>query len=169
MDKMHYARGLIRLSTQQALAGGWSQAQTWRRVLRPRVLLYGVGLVAISVAMVVSLQVRTPLQVDVVRDRSTLSRIVAGGQIENLYRVQIGNATEQPQRLRLSASGLDGLRVASDPVVELGAAEDRWVVVRLQAPYGAGEPGSHPVQIRVHSEGDAGLHRAEPTTFLFPR
>ena len=52
---------------------------------------------AISTAMVASLALRTPLKVDVVRDRGTLSRIVAGGQIENIYRVQIGNATEQDQ------------------------------------------------------------------------
>lgn len=169
MDKMHYARGLIRLSTQNALAGAWSVARTWRRIARPRVLLYATGLVGITVAMVVSLYQRTPLQVDVVRDRGTLSRIVQGDQIENIYRVQMANATEQPQRLRLSASGLDGIRVASDTEVWLDAAQDRWVVVRLQAPYGAGAPGSHPVAIQVQAEGDARLHLAAKTTFLVPR
>jgi ferredoxin len=46
MDKMHYARGLVRLSTQSAMAQGWSRAQMLRRVFRPRVLLYGAGLLA---------------------------------------------------------------------------------------------------------------------------
>ena len=169
MDKMHYTRGLIRLSTQNALAGGWNPAQTWRRIARPRVLLYAVGLVGITVAMVVSLSLRTPLQVDVVRDRGTLSRIVSGGQIENIYRVQIANATERPQRLRLSASGLGGVHVASDTEVWLEGAQDRWVVVRLQAPYGAAEAGSHPVTIHVQAEGDAALQVAAKTTFLVPR
>ncbi|MDR3002646.1 MAG: cytochrome c oxidase accessory protein CcoG [Acidovorax sp.] len=169
MDKMHYPRGLIRLTTQKALAGGWRAAQTWRRIARPRVLLYATGLVAISVAMVVSLYQRTPLQVDVVRDRGTLSRIVAGGQIENIYRVQIANATEQPQRFRLSASGLDGIRVASEVEVPLDAAQDRWVVVRLQAPYGVAAAGSHTVFIQVQAEGDAALQVAAKTTFLVPR
>ncbi|MEG2047568.1 MAG: cytochrome c oxidase accessory protein CcoG [Comamonas sp.] len=169
MDKMHYARGLIRLSTQNALAGRWGLAQTWRRIARPRVLLYALGLVGITVAMVVSLSLRTPLQVDVVRDRGTLSRIVAGGQIENIYRVQIANATEQPQRLRLSASGLDGLRVASDAEVWLEGAQDRWVVVRLQAPYGAAAAGSHPVAIHVQADGEPALQVAAKTTFLVPR
>ena len=169
MDKLHWARGLIRLSPQSAPGGQPAQSTTWRRIARPRVLLYAAGLVAISVAMVVSLSLRTPLQVDVVRDRGTLSRIVPGGMVENIYRVQMANATERPQRLRLSASGLDGIRVASDAEVWLEAAQDRWVVVRLQAPYGAAAAGSHPVAIHVQAEGDAGLQVAAKTTFLVPR
>jgi polyferredoxin len=107
--------------------------------------------------------------VDVVRDRGTLSRIVAGGMVENIYRVQIGNATEVPQHYVLSAAGLDGLRVASDTAVALGAAEDRWVVIRLQAPYGAAAGGSHPVAIEVRAQADPAIQVAAPTTFLVPR
>ena len=169
MDKMHYPRGLIRLSTENALARGWRGMQVVRRMLRPRVLIYGTVLLGLTVAMVVSLYVRVPLKVDVVRDRGTLSRIVAGGQIENIYRVQLGNATEQPQRLQLSASGLDGLRVASDTEVTVDAAADRWIVVRLQAPYGVASAGSHPVQLEVHSPVDGSIAVQAKTTFLVPR
>lgn len=121
MDKVHYPRGLIRLTTENGMAQRWSQSQMLRRMFRPRVLLYGAGLVAITVAMVVSLYVRVPLKVDVVRDRGTLSRIVAGGQIENIYRVQIANATEAAQTYVLSASGIEGIRVASE-THEIGRA-----------------------------------------------
>ncbi|MEG1769518.1 MAG: 4Fe-4S dicluster domain-containing protein, partial [Comamonas sp.] len=169
MDKMHYPRGLIRLSTENALARGWRGMQVVRRMLRPRVLIYGAVLLGLTVAMVVSLYVRVPLKVDVVRDRGTLSRIVAGGQIENIYRVQLGNATEQPQRLQLSASGLEGLRVASDTEVTVDAAADRWIVVRLQAPYGVASAGSHPVQLEVHSPVDGSIAVQAKTTFLVPR
>lgn len=169
MDKMHYPRGLIRLSTENALERGWRGLQIVRRMLRPRVLIYGAVLVSLTVAMVVSLYVRVPLKVDVVRDRGTLSRIVAGGQIENIYRVQLGNATEGPQRYQLSASGIDGLRVASETEVAVDAAADRWIVVRLQAPYGAAASGSHPVQLEVRSVNDGALQVQAKTTFLVPR
>ncbi|MCT9813126.1 cytochrome c oxidase accessory protein CcoG [Acidovorax sp. Be4] len=169
MDKMHYPRGLIRMSTENGMEKGWRGAQIVRRVFRPRVLIYGTVLLALTVAMVVSLYVRVPLKVDVVRDRGTLSRIVAGGQIENVYRVQLGNATEAPQHYQLSASGLDGLRVASETEVEVDAAADRWVVVRLQAPYGAAAPGSHPVQLEVRSLVDGAIQVQAKTTFLVPR
>ena len=169
MDKVHYPRGLIRLTTENGMAQRWSQSQMLRRMFRPRVLLYGAGLVAITVAMVVSLYVRVPLKVDVVRDRGTLSRIVAGGQIENIYRVQIANATEAAQTYVLSASGIEGIRVASETHVQLDSAQDRWVVVRLQVPYGAASPGSHTVFIEVQAESDARIQVLAKTTFLMPR
>ena len=129
MDKMNYPRGLIRFTTQNALAGSWPARQMWARVLRPRVLTYGALLLALSVGVLGSLAMRTPLKVDVVRDRAALSRLVAGGKLENVYRLQIMNATEQPQHYRISAKGLDGLQVASDAEVAVGPAESRWVAV----------------------------------------
>ena len=125
MDKMQYPRGLIRYSTQNGVAQRWTQSQMLRRVLRPRVLIYSAVLVALCVAMLASLVVRTPLKVDVVRDRAALSRIVAGGKLENIYRLQIMNATEGERRYRISARGLEGLEVSSD--AELSRAGWRCV------------------------------------------
>ena len=168
MDKMNYPRGLIRFTTQNALAGRWDTAQVWRRVLRPRVLVYTVILGALAVGLAVSLALRTPLKVDVVRDRAALARIVAGGKIENVYRLQIMNATEQPQHYRIGAEGLPGLAVASEAEFSVEAAQSRWVAVRLQVPYGSAEPGSHPIHFHVGtSSGEA--HVSEKSAFLMPR
>lgn len=168
MDKMQYPRGLIRYSTQNGVAQRWTQSQMLRRVLRPRVLIYSAVLVALCVAMLASLVVRTPLKVDVVRDRAALSRIVAGGKLENIYRLQIMNATEGAQRYRISARGLEGLEVSSDAEVDIGPAESRWVAVRLQIPYGSANPGSHAVQFDVQAVG-AAAHVTEKSVFLVPR
>ena len=168
MGKMQYPKGLIRFSTQNGVAQHWSQAQMLRRVLRPRVLIYSAVLLTLCVAMLASLVTRTPLKVDVVRDRAALSRIVAGGKLENIYRLQIMNATEGPQRYRISARGLEGLEVASESEVDIGAAESRWVAVRLQVPYGAVPAGSHPVQFDIQSVGHA-AHVTEKSVFLVPR
>ena len=46
-------------------------AQTWRHVLRPRILIYTSILLGIVVAMGVSLALRTPFKVNVVRDRAS--------------------------------------------------------------------------------------------------
>lgn len=120
--------------------------------------------------MVSSLVVRTPLKVDVIRDRGVLARQVERGQIENVYRLQIANATEVPQRYRLAASGLEGLHVASDTEVDVAAAEARWVVVRLRLPAGVvAAAGSHPVVLEITATGDAAVQLREKTTFLVPR
>jgi polyferredoxin len=106
--------------------------------------------------------------VDVVRDRAALSRIVAGGKLENVYRLQIMNATEQPQRYRISATGLEGLTLASEAEATVGPAESRWVAVRLQIPYGSAQPGSHPIHFTIAAaEGDD--HVSEKSAFLVPR
>ena len=168
MDKVNYPRGLIRYATQNGMLQRWSSAQMVRRVLRPRVLFYTTVLVGLSVALLTSLSLRVPLKVDVVRDRAALSRVVAGGQLENIYRVQVMNATEQPQRYRITASGLQGLQVASEPEVEIGPAESRWVAVRLQVPYGAAPAGSHTVHLDVQALGDR-AQVSEKTVFLVPR
>ena len=168
MDKMNYPRGLIRFTTQNALAGSWTTRRMWARVLRPRVLIYGALLLSLCIGVLGSLVMRTPLKVDVVRDRAALSRIVSGGKLENVYRLQIMNATEQPQRYRISATGLEGLQVASDADVTVGPAESRWVAVRLQIAYGSVAPGSHPIEFAI---GDAAYaaHVAEKSVFIVPR
>ena len=168
MDKMHYPRGLVRFSTQSAVSKGWGRAEILRRVLRPRVLVYTGILVALCVAMLASLVTRTPLKVDVERDRAALSRIVAGGKLENIYRLQIMNATEAPQRYRISARGLDGLELASEPEVAIDAAQSRWVAVWLQIPYGSADAGSHAVQFDVQALGTS-AHVTEKSIFLVPR
>ena len=168
MDKMNYPRGLIKFSTQNGVAQGWTQSQIFRRVMRPRVLIYSSVLIALCVAMLVSLLSRTPLKVDIERDRAALSRIVAGGKLENIYRLQIMNATEAPQRYRISARGLPGLEVASEPEIEIDAAKSRWMVMRLQIPYGSAASGSHPVQFEINAIGTKDAV-TEKSIFLVPR
>ncbi len=172
MDKVGYPRGLVKYSTENAMAQGWSQKQTLRHVLRPRVLLYiGILLVVIT-ALFVSLSVRKPFKVDVVSDRTTLARIVAGGNLENVYRLQIMNAAEKPLNFKLSVSGLQGLQIANEQAWEVNATESRWVSVRLQLPYEAAKPGSHPIQFHIQSFED-GAHLLgeleEKSVFLVPR
>jgi cytochrome c oxidase accessory protein FixG len=168
MDKMNYARGLIRFTTQHAIDKSWSTSDIWGHVLRPRVLVYGAVLATLCIVVLISLVSRTPLKVDVVRDRAALSRIAAGGKLENVYRLQVMNATEQPQRYRIAAEGLPGLEVASDVDVQVGPAEARWVAVRLQIPYGSATPGSHPIRFNIGAAG-GDAHVSEKSVFLVPR
>jgi cytochrome c oxidase accessory protein FixG len=167
MDKMDYPRGLIRFTTQNALAQGWDRELMWRRELRPRVLIYGALLLALGLGLVASLAMRMPLKVDVVRDRGVLARIVPGGRVENVYRLQIMNATEEPQRYRVSVEGLPGVAVASENEADVGPAQSRWFAVRVQMPYGAAPPGSHPVHFTIAAPG--GTHVTEKSAFLVPR
>jgi len=172
MDKVGYAKGLIKFSTQNAMAGGWSREQTWRRVLRPRVLLYTGILLLVTLALLGSLAMRKPFKVDVVRDRAALARIVSGGQIENVYRLQVMNAAEKPLHFKIEAEGLQGLQLVTESDVVVSGTESRWISVRLQLPYDAAAPGSHPIQFHIKSyeEGKAVVGELnEKSVFLVPR
>ena len=169
MDKMEYPRGLIRLTTQNAVSKAWKHAQMIRRIFRPRVLIYTSVLVALSAAMIASLAMREPVKVDVIRDRAALSRIVAGGKLENVYRLQIMNATEAEQNYRISAVGLDHLEVASEQEVIVGPAETRGIAVRLQIPYGSADPGSHTIHFNLDAVQAQGGRVSEKAVFLVPR
>jgi cytochrome c oxidase accessory protein FixG len=172
MEKVGYPKGLIKFSTQNAMSGGWSREQTWRRVLRPRVLLYTGILLVVTLALLSSLALRKPFKVDVVRDRAALARIVSGGQIENVYRLQVMNAAEKPLNFKIEAQGLPGLQVVTETDVKVEGTESRWISVRLQLPYDAAQPGSHPIHfhIRSYEEGQAVVGElSEKSVFLVPR
>ena len=168
MDKMGYARGLIKYTTENAMQQHWTQAQTLRHVLRPRVLVYTAILATIVMAMLVSLTLRTPFKVNVVRDRGVMAREVAGGKIENVYRLQVMNATEAPQHYKITVSGLPGLVVTSEDVVMVASTEARVVPVRVQAPADVAAPGSHAMQFQIDALDSAG-HLTEKSVFLVPR
>lgn len=51
-----------------------------RHVLRPRVLVYTSILTAIVLAIFISLAMRTPFKVNVVRDRGVMARVVDAGK-----------------------------------------------------------------------------------------
>ena len=168
MDKMGYARGLVKYSTQNAVRQHWSQPEVLRHVLRPRVLLYSGILAAIVLAMAVSLVLRSPFKVDVVRDRGTLARIVTGGKIENVFRLQVMNATEADQNYRIAVSGMGGITLASDEQFSVASTQSRWIAVRVQLPYEGASPGSHPIRFDITEVG-SGKHVGEDSVFLVPR
>jgi cytochrome c oxidase accessory protein FixG len=168
MDKFGYARGLVKYSTQNAMTGGWDKAQIVRRALRPRVLVYSTVLLAIAVSVGVSLVLRVPMKVDVIRDRGALARMVEQGRIENVYRLQIMNATEDRQLMQLAVEGMEGISLASEPEVDVLPTEVRTLAVRVQVPPGA-DSGSHPIVFRLKSSTDEAIRLDEKTTFLVPR
>jgi cytochrome c oxidase accessory protein FixG len=176
MDKMGYPRGLIRYATQNGMQGGWSAARMWRRVLRPRVLVYGAVLLAIAVAFIASLALRAPFRADVVRDRGALARLVEDGRIENVYRIQLMNASEAAQRFRIEVDGLPDATVVTRGEIELGPTQARWVPVAVQvAPEAARHlgAGAHPMRFRIALQdapgGPVHAEQSEKSTFVVPR
>jgi polyferredoxin len=166
MDKMGYPRGLIRFSTENALRQRWNFAQMLRRAFRPRVLVYGAVLGAMALGSALSMALRVPLKVDVIRDRGSLSREVEGGMIENVYRLQIMNTEEASHRFRIAAGGLPSIEVVGEDAVEIGGASTRLLPLRLRVDGDAVGRGSHRIEIRVSALDAPGIAARERSTFV---
>jgi cytochrome c oxidase accessory protein FixG len=154
MSKMGYAPGLIRYATENALARGDAAGFDLRQLARPRVLIYTALLLVLIAVFVTGLQMRNPLKVDVIRDRSTLVRDTADGRVENVYRLQIMNTTEQARRFAIAASGLPGLEVVTEQPVRIEAATTQAVVVAVRADPQTVAAGSHPIECHVRDLDD---------------
>ena len=169
MDKMGYPKGLIRYSTENALANDWSAAQIWRRVLRPRTLVYAAILGAVVTALLVALAFRVPLMVDVIRDRGALGRVVEDGIVENVYSLRIMNTQEQFHRFQIKVRGIDTIEVASDSVAEVPGATTMAFPVRVRVQPGKGAPGSNKVEFEVRAINHDAIAVREKAVFLIPR
>ncbi|QEA13899.1 cytochrome c oxidase accessory protein CcoG [Comamonas flocculans] len=169
MDSMGYPRGLIRYSTEAALQNDWGRREILRRVLRPRVLFYAAVLTLAVLALAASLWLRTPFKVDIIRDRATLARLVKGGQIENIYRIHVMNATEHEQRFEVHAEGLPGLAMAeaSQSSVTIAPEQSASFPVQLRLPHGGAAPGSHTISFVVSAPGVGSVR--EKSAFMVPR
>jgi len=127
MDKMKYPKGLIRYTTQNALQGKPT------RVLRPRIVIYGLILLTIFAIFSYSVLNRVPLGLDVIRDRNQLYRETAG-LIENIYTLKVLNMDKQAHTYHLTVNGIEGLSIESDSDtihVASGQVQDYPVCLRV--------------------------------------
>lgn len=171
MDKLKAPRGLIRFLPLDAAHAG---VPPWRR---PRVLVYALGLLGVAAAVGWGWAARPGLRLDVLRDRAVLSRQAEDGAIENVYRLQLANATLQPRRLVVSARlpGAPGapVQVVQEHALVLEPAGNAQAVVTLRLPAeaaaaaaaGPGAARTLPVAFQVGDEaGGAGAR----STFILP-
>ncbi|MFC7516935.1 cytochrome c oxidase accessory protein CcoG [Herbaspirillum sp. GCM10030257] len=169
MDKIGAPRGLVRYSTENAMEKGLSARDIRRRAMRPRILIYSAILALIVLSSFGSLLGRTPVKMDVIRDRGAMGREVEEGIIENVYRLQIMNTDEQPHRFRISVAGIDGIALATPVMVELEGTASRGVPVRVRVPHGKGEKGSNKIQFELVAVDDERLQVTEKAVFFVPR
>jgi len=168
MDKMGYPKGLIRYSTENAIAGRYDDRQILRRLLRPRTLLYSGLLLAVMSAVLAGILLRTPVRMDIIPDRGNIVRELEDGRLENVYRARIMNTREAPRSFLLSVRGIDGIELVINEAqpIEIGSVGARVVPLELRVPPGAVKKGSTPVWLKVEATDDAGVAREEKTVFI---
>jgi polyferredoxin len=166
MDRMGYARGLVRYSTTHAAERHFTRRQMFARALRPRVLVYFAILGAVIAAATASLWLRVPLKVDVIRDRGAISREVEGGLIENVYRLQVMNTVEKERLFLIHVDGLPGVQLAGDGKVRLAGTSTQMVAVKVRAHPSELHAGTHKFRFVVEAEDDPHVVVVEKSVFI---
>ncbi|HMY97445.1 MAG TPA: cytochrome c oxidase accessory protein CcoG [Pseudomonadales bacterium] len=128
MDKMGYPRGLIRYTTLAELETGK------RHILRPRLVGYGVAILVMIGLFGYRLYQRIPLELDIIRDRNQLFTMSSDGGIENSYTLKILNMDSAPHRYRITATGIDGLKIQGATEAEVNGSEVLSLPLRLTVP-----------------------------------
>ena len=179
MEKVSYPKGLIRYTTERAIEDKESNQSAIRHILRPRVLIYTAFITVLTSAFLFSLATRNPLRVDVMRDRGALAREVEGVRIENIYRIQIMNASEHPMKVQLKATGLDGLMILNSQgkeiqEIEVASASNQLMPIKVSTTIGQNDSGNYPIHFDVTAQemvGDKEVIRTrdEKSTFIIPR
>jgi cytochrome c oxidase accessory protein FixG len=163
MDKMGSPRGLIRYTTEQALQGKAT------RIMRPRMMVYAALLCVGLGTLLYSLTTRTPLILDVIRDRNALYRQVHGDRIENAYTLRLINLDEKPHTYRLLVFGLDQLEVvAPTTLLEVAPGAVSTISARLQAPDTVAA-GVHAIMLRLVAIDAPRIAVSEQARFIGPQ
>ena len=163
MERMGYPKGLVRYTTQNTVDGDAT------RILRPRLAVYAALLVVLLGVFATSLALRTPVELDVLRDRNALYQETADGLILNVYTLKIVNMHDRPLRWRISATGIEGLRLTAEGGGrEVAAGEVASIPVRLDAPKDALPSASSTVRFAIEAIEAPEFRATEEARFIGP-
>jgi cytochrome c oxidase accessory protein FixG len=163
MDKMGYARGLIRYTTENVLEG---KPYRW---LRPRLIGYAAGVLIMTMLFGYTVAARIPLHLDVVRERGQLYRQTSDGLIENVYTLKILNIDENPHRFTIDVRGLPDVQIIGPRNVDLDSGEARDVPLRLAIDPALLKAANDKIEFHIGAADNATLHAHSESRFLAPR
>lgn len=160
MDKLGKPRGLIRYDSLPGLQG------QPRRVLRPRLILYGTLLAAAVTALTLSLVTRTPFEYNLLRFPG-LPYVLEGTRIRNQLEVHLVNKNPTESTFQVKIEAPAGVEVVvSKPEVKLGSLEEVRIPLVLIAERGK-QALPFTFQLEV-VDGASGEVRRKEERFLAP-
>lgn len=105
MEKMDYPKGLIKYTTLNTIDGKKTH------ILRPRIIVYALILLSVTVGSIAGIAVRSPIELDIIRDRNSLFRETDEGLIENVYTLKVINKDDKPHEYKVSATGIEDMKL----------------------------------------------------------
>lgn len=161
MDRQKQPRHLIRYTTENILK------HEDGKIIRPRILIYGTILLSLLIGFAVSVTMRTPLALDILRDRNALYKVVDEQHVENIYTLRIMNKSNVPQRYKISASGIEGLTVEETISQEIQPGSIGNTTLHLIAPVQKLKHRSNPIMIKLETYKKEDAHQIQEESRFF--
>jgi len=163
MDKMSYPHGLVSYTTLNRLEGKITQ------ILRPRIVIYAVLLIALTLSVFYAIYNRSPIALDVIRDRNSLFHETDDGLVQNVYTLKLINMAEQDHRYQIDVEGIDDLKLQLDTTyfkVDSGSVLE--VPARLEADPEVLKSRSNEIRFIMTDVDNPALSISEEGRFIGP-
>ncbi len=139
------------------------------RIVRPRVVVYGVMLVAVAVAFVTQLGTRQPFHLEVAHGggAGSLYDTMPDGRIGNAFRLFIQNRSREERAFRIELGAPEGFELVAgvNPFVVPAESNGEARVFVLTE---AGGPPTRQLSFSITPEGSEGQRSEKPAVFVGP-
>lgn len=163
MDSVGKPRNLVQYTTEATTEGRKT------KILRLRIVIYASLLGALAIGFLIALMMRSSVQMDILRDRNALYKVVSGNQIENTYNLKVMNKSHVDQRYQLVIEGLPDAKVemVNDRMVKAGEIAN--ITAQVTVPKDKLVAASQTVHLKLSElEGDSPDSITEETRFFGP-
>ena len=162
MDKMEYPRGLIRFTSDDQLETGITH------FLRFRPIGYTLAVVIMFSAFVYTLATRTPLSVDIIRDRGARLYRVAGSEIQNVYTMKINNMDRQAHEYSVSLDEASNFSIRKLRPFVVEAGETFTIPIRVSIAKSLLDSEKTKIKFLVTAKDNEDLAATETSIFVGP-
>lgn len=162
MDKMEYPRGLIRFASEDELENGKT------KFFRPRLLGYSLAVVIMVGAFVAAIAIRTPLSVDVARDRGAKHYRITKGEVQNVYTIKINNMSQEAHQYDVKVRGELPYKLHRYMPVQLEAGEVFTIPVRVSVAKDELTVEKADIVFEITAKSDPSLSATEESRFIGP-
>ena len=160
MDKMNYEKGLIRYTNEHALKGNEVH------ILRPKLIGYASALIIMFSVFGYTVFNRTPLELDVMRDRGALYTNTSDGRVQNSYQVKIMNMSQESHDFTIQLAGLEKGELVGKTLITLKNGEVGSLPLSIKA--SAWELKTSRTDVQFTVTRDDGLEVSKESRFIGP-
>ncbi|WP_187408477.1 cytochrome c oxidase accessory protein CcoG [Saccharophagus sp. K07] len=162
MDKMSYPRGLIRFTSEDELQTGKT------RFFRPRLFGYCFAVLAMVSVFAYAIATRSPIGIDVIRDRGARLYRVMGNEIQNVYTVKINNMDSHDHVYDIEVEGDYPFELRNYHPKTVEAGEVFTLPVRVSVPRDQLKGEKNKLRFIVRAQDNESIHASETTVFMGP-